>query len=115
MTGSTSSDHSPVHTLCIAPEHSYSAALAAAGIWARATARRDHLAVVPLAKDKLPGIEGALSHEGSQLLVARGAGAPVAFAILVPRVAVVEILYLAVDPRAWGKESPDSCSTSSGG
>lgn len=101
MTDSTSRCHSLVHELRIAPERGHDAALAAAGIWARATARRDQLPAVPFAEDKLPAVTDALSREGAELLVARSDDTPVAFAILVPHIAVMEILYLAVDPPAW--------------
>lgn len=103
MTDSPSQGQDLDYTLRVAPEHGRDAALGAARIWARATARRDQLPRVPLAEDKLPGIEGALSHEGAQLLVARNQDAPVAFAVLVPRVAALEVLYLAVDPSAWSQ------------
>lgn len=42
---------------------------AAAGIWARATALRDQLHVIPLLEDKLLGIESALAQDGSLLLM----------------------------------------------
>lgn len=75
----------------------------AAGIWARAVALRDRLPAIPLPEDKLPGIEAALAREGSFLLMARGEdGRGLAFSIVVPHADVLEVLYLAVDPPAWG-------------
>lgn len=78
------------------------AARDAAGIWARATARRDQLPVVPLPKDKLPGIESALGLDGALLLIARLDGKAMAFSVVIPRSDVLEVLYLAVDPTASG-------------
>ena len=75
----------------------------AAGIWARAVAARDQLPEIPLPEDKLPGIEAALAREGSFLLMARGeSGRALAFSIVVSHADVLEVLYLAVDPSAWG-------------
>ncbi|MFB0840478.1 MULTISPECIES: GNAT family N-acetyltransferase [unclassified Arthrobacter] len=74
----------------------------AAGIWARAVAVRDRLPEIPLADDKLPGIEAALAREGSMLLMARSRGRPLAFSIVVLHTGALEVLYLAVDPPAWG-------------
>lgn len=74
----------------------------AAGIWARATALRDQLPEIPLLEDKLPGIESALEREGSFLLMVRRDGSAMAFSIVVPHEDVLEVLYLAVDPPAWG-------------
>ena len=83
-------------------EQGRAAARDAAGIWARATARRDQLPVVPLPKDKLPGIESALGLDGALLLIARLDGKAMAFSVVIPRSDVLEVLYLAVDPTAWG-------------
>jgi len=75
----------------------------AAGIWARAVAVRDRLPEIPLLEDKLPGIEAALARECSFLLMARGEnGRALAFSIVVPHEDILEVLYLAVDPSAWG-------------
>lgn len=74
----------------------------AAGIWARATALRDQLPVIPAVDDKLPGIESALALDGALLLMARTGDRAMAFSIVVPRLDVLEVLYLAVDPEAWG-------------
>lgn len=75
----------------------------AAGIWARATALRDQLPVIPTLDDKLPGIESALALDGALLLMVRITDRPMAFSIVVPHMDVLEVLYLAVDPEAWGK------------
>lgn len=74
----------------------------AAGIWARATARRDQLPVIPPLDDKLPGIESALALDGAYLLMLRTAERAMAFSVVVPHQDVLEVLYLAVDPEAWG-------------
>lgn len=55
-------------------------------------------------KTKLPGIEAALAREGSFLLMARRNGRALAFSIIVPHADVLEVLYLAVDPPAWGSD-----------
>lgn len=75
----------------------------AAGIWARATALRDQLPVIPPLDDKLPGIESALALDGALLLMMRIGDRAMAFSIVVPHVDILEVLYLAVDPEAWGK------------
>ncbi|WP_347559511.1 GNAT family N-acetyltransferase [Arthrobacter sp. S39] len=75
----------------------------AAGIWARATALRDQLPDIPPLDDKLPGIKSALAEDGAFLLTARIGDRAMAFSIVVPRVAALEVLYLAVDPEAWGQ------------
>ena len=75
----------------------------AAGIWARATARRDQLPVIPPLDDKLPGIESALTLDGALLLMVRIGDRAMAFSVVVPHMDVLEVLYLAVDPEAWGK------------
>jgi ribosomal protein S18 acetylase RimI-like enzyme len=75
----------------------------AAGIWARATARRGRLPAVPRVEDKLPAIESALASDGALLLVSRVEGEAMAFAVVIPRIDVLELLYLAVDPAAWGR------------
>ena len=74
----------------------------AAGIWARATAERDQLPVAPPPEDKLPGIESALTRDGALLLMVRRSAQALAFSIIIPRKNVLEVLYLAVDPEAWG-------------
>jgi ribosomal protein S18 acetylase RimI-like enzyme len=73
-----------------------------AGIWARATARRDQLPVIPPLEDKLPGIQSALARDGAYLLMLRTAERAMAFSVVVPHQKVLEVLYLAVDPEAWG-------------
>jgi ribosomal protein S18 acetylase RimI-like enzyme len=75
----------------------------AAGIWARATALRDQLPVIPPLDDKLAGIESALAIDGALLLMVRIGERAMAFSIVVPHTDVLEVLYLAVAPEAWGK------------
>jgi ribosomal protein S18 acetylase RimI-like enzyme len=75
----------------------------AAGIWARATALRDELPVIPPLDDELPGIRSALALDDALLLMARTGDRAMAFSIVVPHTDVLEVLYLAVDPEAWGK------------
>lgn len=74
----------------------------AAGIWARATALRDQLPVVAPLEEKLPGITSALTSDGALLLMARIDERAMAFSIAIPHTDVLEVLYLAVDPEAWG-------------
>ena len=74
----------------------------AAGIWARATARRDHLPPVPPVQEKLVGIQQALAEDGASLHLARRGPCAVGFCVLVPRQDCLEVRHLASDPRAWG-------------
>lgn len=89
--------------LVVVFEDSPEARLIAAGIWARATALRDGLPEAAVAQDKLAGIEAALAGEGSQLILARTRLGAEGLAVLVPRETSMEVLYLAVDPEAWGR------------
>ena len=99
LTNLSASEPRPI----INPSYSHADVIEAAGIWARATARRDGLPEVAPAQDKVAGIESALAKDGSVMLVARDAGALAAFAILLSHHDVLELLYLAVDPPAWGQ------------
>ena len=74
----------------------------AAGIWARATARRDELAVAAGIDEKLPGIRSSLLRDGASLHVASRRGDVVGFALAVPQDKCLEVLYLGVDPATWG-------------
>ena len=74
----------------------------AAGIWARATARRDGLAEAAGIDEKLPGIRSSLLRDGASLHMASKCGDAVGFALAVPREESLEVLYLAVDPATWG-------------
>lgn len=74
----------------------------AAGIWARATARRDGLAEAATVEEKLPGIQSGLCTDGASLHVASRRGDAVGFALAVPRGEPLEVLYLGVDPATWG-------------
>jgi GNAT superfamily N-acetyltransferase len=71
-------------------------ALVAAGIWARATAERDGSPSASLARC-LPGVRRRLA-EGGLLDIAYRGDVAVGFTVLVGR----ELVYLAVDPAAWG-------------
>lgn len=78
------------------------ARLAAAGIWARATASRDGDPEPASAQEALPIIDGALLDAGAALHIARRDDAVVGFAIVAPSGDAREIHYLGVDPTAWG-------------
>ena len=74
----------------------------AAGIWARATARRDQLPSVAPVEDKLAGIQQTLAEPGALLYLARRGQRAVGFCIFLPQGESVEIRYLATDPEVWG-------------
>ncbi len=74
----------------------------AAGIWARATAKRDQLPSVAPVGDKLAGIQQTLAEPGASLHLARRGQRAVGFCILIPQGESVEIRYLATDPEVWG-------------
>jgi GNAT superfamily N-acetyltransferase len=74
----------------------------AAGIWARATAKRDSLLVPAPVEKKLPGIQHRLSTAAGSLHVAYLQGEPAGFALVVTHESVLELVYLAVAPEAWG-------------
>lgn len=85
---------------------------AAAGIWARATAQRDKLEVPAPVEEKLRGIRQALTNVGASLHVAYRTdetlpsqlpAQALGFVLLVPREGALEVLYLGVDPVAWGR------------
>ncbi|QDW28780.1 GNAT family N-acetyltransferase [Arthrobacter sp. KBS0702] len=86
----------------IRAEQGSASARDAAQLWARATARRDHLPVIPSLEDKLPAIQSTLALDGAILLVMRISDRAMAFSIVVPHGDVLEVLYLAVAPEAWG-------------
>lgn len=75
---------------------------AAAGIWARATDLRDSLSVPTDPGAKLEGIRKRLASPGATLHVACRGQEAEGFALLVPRDAELELVYLAVNPAAWG-------------
>ncbi|MGC5166264.1 GNAT family N-acetyltransferase [Luteimicrobium sp. DT211] len=75
----------------------------AAGIWARATARRDDLDTPEPWERKLAGITARLASPGAVLFVATGSHGPTGFAVAAPEGPRGELSYLAVDPRAWGR------------
>jgi len=74
----------------------------AAGIWARATARRDQRPSVAPMEEKLAGIQQTLGADGASLHLARRGQRAVGFCILVPQGESLEIRYLATDPEVWG-------------
>lgn len=78
---------------------------AVAGIWARATDRRDSLSVPTDPVAKLEGIRKRLASPGATLHVARRGQEAEGFALLVPRGAELELVYLAVNPAAWGSKT----------
>jgi len=49
----------------------------------------------------MPGIRRRLSIDGAKLLLARGDGQSVGFALVAPRARTLKIFYLGVDPDAW--------------
>lgn len=73
-----------------------------AAIWARATDTRDSRSVPTDPASKLDGIRQRLDTPGASLHVARRGQGAEGFALLVPRGAGLELVYLAVDPAAWG-------------
>jgi GNAT superfamily N-acetyltransferase len=75
---------------------------AAAEIWAGATAKRDGLLVPATAQEKLPGIRHRLSTGTGSLHVAYLRDEPAGFALVVTHGSVLELVYLAVAPEAWG-------------
>jgi GNAT superfamily N-acetyltransferase len=83
-------------------DHSPESRYSAAGIWARATARRDKLLTPATVEEKLPGIERRLSADAGSLHLARLRSDAAGFLLVVARATVVEVVYLAVDPQAWG-------------
>jgi GNAT superfamily N-acetyltransferase len=96
MSGMTSAD------IRITRDDSAAGQRTAASIWARATAERDNLAAPASIEEKLPGIQHRLSADAGSLHIAYCDGNAAGFAILVTRAAVLELVYLAVVPEAWG-------------
>lgn len=58
--------------------------------------------MIPSLEDKLPAIQSTLALDGAMLLVMRISDRAMAFSIVVPHGDVLEVLYLAVAPEAWG-------------
>lgn len=73
-----------------------------AAIWARATTSRDPDREPATVNRVLPGIQRRLRIAGATLLLARRDGHPAGFVLVAPRAVTLEILYLGVDPEAWG-------------
>ena len=74
----------------------------AARIWAASTARRDGKSEPAPVEPALPIIERGLGTPGSTLHLASSGADAAGFAVVVPRDDGLEILYLGVDPSAWG-------------
>ena len=74
----------------------------AAGIWARATARRDGTTSPTSVDATEAGVRRRLALEGAALLLARQDERMVGFALVAPRPETLELFHLAVDPSAWG-------------
>lgn len=74
----------------------------AARIWAAATAHRDGKSEPAPTPSALPIIERGLSHAGATLHLASLRERAAGFALVVPQDRGLEILYLGVDPQAWG-------------
>ncbi|GGK18649.1 hypothetical protein GCM10010124_09070 [Pilimelia terevasa] len=86
----------------ITPDGSAQGQRTAAGLWAAAVARRDHLPAPAPVEEKLPAIRRRLSTGAGSLHIARVRQRAVGFALLVTREPVLELVYLAVAPEAWG-------------
>ena len=86
----------------IVEDPSPEALLAAAQIWAAATARRDGLSEPVAPERKLPGLRTALAVPGARLHLATQGDLPVGFVVLVPSGSRLELRYLGVTPSAWG-------------
>ena len=74
----------------------------AAGVWARATARRDGTTSPANVDAAEAGVRRRLALEGAALLLARQDERMVGFALVAPRPETLELFHLAVDPSAWG-------------
>ena len=74
----------------------------AAGIWARARARRDGTTSPTSVDAAEAGVRRRLALEGAALLLARQDERMVGFALVAPRPETLELFHLAVDPSAWG-------------
>lgn len=74
----------------------------AARIWAAATAERDKNPEPASVEAALPIIERGLQPVDATLHLAYLREQPVGFAVVVPQPCGLEILYLGVDPTAWG-------------
>jgi len=88
--------------LTIARDDSAHGRRTAASLWARATARRDGRPGPDPIEAKLPGIRHRLSTGAGSLHIAHLRGEPAGFALVVMGDAVLELVYLAVAPEAWG-------------
>ena len=93
---------SDTREVCVARDKGSASRREAARIWAVATAHRDGEPVPAPVAAALPIIERGLQPAGSALHLAYLDTLAVGFAVVVPRGGSLEILYLGVDPDAWG-------------
>ncbi|MGJ9423648.1 GNAT family N-acetyltransferase [Aeromicrobium sp. CF3.5] len=89
----------------IEPATTPAAQVEAASIWARATDVRDSCTVPSDPAAKLEGIQERLRSPCATLHMARRGDAAQGFALLVPHGSELELVYLAVDPAAWGRQT----------
>ena len=94
--------HTIGEELTVEPAEGIDAEREAAGIWARATAKRDQLPSAAPVEEKLAGIQQALAEPGASLHLARRGQRAAGFCIVIPQEGSVEIRYLATDPEVWG-------------
>ncbi len=83
-------------------DHSAEGLYTAANIWACATAKRDNLVAPAPVEEKLSGIRHRLSTDSGSLHIAHLRGDAAGFVLLVTHATVLEVVYLAVAPEAWG-------------
>lgn len=74
----------------------------AARIWALATAHRDGDPKPATVEQALPVIDRALAPRGAALNLAERDGDAVGFVVTEPHGPTGEVVYLGVDPQAWG-------------
>lgn len=74
----------------------------AARIWAHATAHRDGDPEPATVEESLLVIDRVLRPEGASLHLAELEGRVAGFVVLEPHGSTVEVVYLGVDPCAWG-------------
>lgn len=91
-----------ISDVAVARDEGSASRWAAARIWAASTAQRDGKPEPPPVESALPIIERGLRAPGSTLHLASLGPKAAGFAVVVPREDGLEILYLGVDPNAWG-------------
>ena len=75
----------------------------AAGIWARATARRDGTPSPANVDSAEAGVRRRLALDQAALITVRQDDRVAGFALVAPRTQTLELFHLAVDPDAWGR------------